>query len=304
MFTILLLCLMALSVLGLDIKPTPRSIVNYTLCMQNQQSDCGPSWIEDTDRPENVGNTGTYYPIAYHGGELLNGTTTVHTIFYGTQFTGQYKSIISDYYNALSSSTWWNTELGYVRNSVIHQGLNITDRYGSGPSLSADFSGILHRAIVTNHLGSGATNEVYAIFTDKTVSVTGFCSSFCGFHDQATVSGIGNPVNYLFVGSALRCPMGCNPGLTNKNSPNSNAEIDSLVNILSHELAEIVSDPAGTAWFDNESQPEENADKCAWQFGTILINGKRVYNEVVGSRHFLIQMLWNVSTTPQQRCVN
>jgi len=39
-----------------------------------------------------------------------------------------------------------------------------------------------------------------------------------------------------------------------------------MVSVMAHELEETISDPNLNAWYD--STGAENADKCAWTFGT------------------------------------
>ena len=49
-----------------------------------------------------------------------------------------------------------------------------------------------------------------------------------------------------------------------------------LANVSGHETSEMLTDPHLNAWFDANGQ--ENADKCAWSFGTPLLaflNGSR-----------------------------
>src|SRR5262249_2219404 len=66
--------------------------------------------------------------------------------------------------------------------------------------------------------------------------------------------------------------------------------------IIAHEIAESVTDPDQNAWFD--SNKEENADKCAWQFGAMYRTRTGASANVrLGSRDFLIQQIWvNVGT--------
>ena len=64
-----------------------------------------------------------------------------------------------------------------------------------------------------------------------------------------------------------------------------------MASIISHELEEAVTDPDLNAWYDRQGQ--ENADKCAWTFGSTstAANGSK-YNMTLGSRKFLIQQNW------------
>ena len=64
-----------------------------------------------------------------------------------------------------------------------------------------------------------------------------------------------------------------------------------MASIIAHELEEAVTDPDLNAWYDNRGQ--ENADKCAWTFGTTFkaSNGS-LYNITLGGRQYLIQRNW------------
>jgi hypothetical protein len=64
-----------------------------------------------------------------------------------------------------------------------------------------------------------------------------------------------------------------------------------MASIIAHELEEAVTDPDLNAWYDRRGS--ENADKCAWTFGTTstAANGSK-YNMTLGSRNYLIQRNW------------
>ena len=64
-----------------------------------------------------------------------------------------------------------------------------------------------------------------------------------------------------------------------------------MASIIAHELEEAVTDPDLNAWYDRRGY--ENADKCAWTFGTTSTasNGS-IYNVTLGPRQYLIQRNW------------
>ena len=77
-------------------------------------------------------------------------------------------------------------------------------------------------------------------------------------------------------------------------SPNGNAGVDGMVSVVAHELEEALTDPnPSSGWTD--SNGAENADKCAWTFGSGLpqaANGafyNITLNGVNGPRNFLVQ---------------
>jgi hypothetical protein len=66
---------------------------------------------------------------------------------------------------------------------------------------------------------------------------------------------------------------------------------DYEVNTLGHEVEETTTDMNGNAWYDHRGY--ENADKCAWTFGTVYntsAGGKANMN--LGGTDFLVQRNW------------
>ena len=63
-----------------------------------------------------------------------------------------------------------------------------------------------------------------------------------------------------------------------------------MASVMSHELEESISDPNLNAWYD--SSGNENADKCAWTFGSTYSFGGAVANMKLGTKDFLIQQNW------------
>jgi len=77
-------------------------------------------------------------------------------------------------------------------------------------------------------------------------------------------------------------------------SPNNNVALDATASVFAHEVDETITDPFLNAWYD--SRGAENADKCAWTFGTTLPVGAPAnvakYNVTYGSYKYLIQQNW------------
>ena len=86
-------------------------------------------------------------------------------------------------------------------------------------------------------------------------------------------------------------------------SPNGDAAIDAAINIIGHELAEAATDPTGSGWCYSGSDTGcfvanavENCDQCAWDFPNVTIISNYRYNLQVGSRKYLVQSNWNLTT--------
>jgi hypothetical protein len=230
--------------------------------------------------------------ISYHGGPVILGTTNVYYIWYGNWSGNSATTLLQDLAATIGGSPYFNINTTYyngsnthVTNAVAYAG-STTDSYSHGTSLTD----AAIQAIVSSHVSRDLPsdrNGVYFVLTSADVNASsGFCTQYCGWHTHASIAGL--DVKYAFVGNPARCPSACADQTT---SPNNNAGADGMASIISHELEESVTDPDLNAWYDTRGQ--ENADKCAWTFGTTtsLPSGAK-YNMTLGGTKFLIQQNW------------
>jgi phosphate-induced protein 1 len=235
--------------------------------------------------------------ISYHGGPIIQ-SPSVYYIWYGNWSGNTATSILPDLASNLTGSPYFNINTTYydgsnnkVMNYVAYQG-STTDDYSRGTTLNdAGVQSVVADAINAGRLHYDAS-AVYFVLTSADVNESsGFCTQYCGWHTHASITGIGE-VRYAFVGNPDRCPSACAAQTT---GPNGNAGADAMASIIAHELEEAATDPNLNAWYDQRGQ--ENADKCAWTFGTqyVTANGAKA-NMKLGSRDYLIQQNWvNVS---------
>ena len=231
--------------------------------------------------------------IQYHGGPLILGTTHIYYIWYGNWSGNTATNILTDFAQGIGGSPYFNINTTYYNGSNVHVSNSVvlagtaTDNYSQGKTLSD--SGV--QAVVNNALSSGAlprdTNGVYFVLTSADVNESsGFCTVYCGWHTYGTISG--SNIKFSFVGNPDRCPSACE---AQSSGPNGNAGADGMASIVAHELEEAVTDPDLNAWYDRRGA--ENADKCAWTFGTVYRTGNGAYaNMKLGTRDFLIQQNW------------
>ena len=67
--------------------------------------------------------------------------------------------------------------------------------------------------------------------------------------------------------------------------------------VLPRRVAEAVTDPDLDAWYDRDGL--ENADKCAWRFGTALADAQgRVHNLMLSGERFMVQQNWVLPPAP------
>jgi hypothetical protein len=230
--------------------------------------------------------------ITLHGGPVMLGTTNIYFIWYGNWSGNSATSILTDLANNIGGSayfnintTYYNSSNTHVSNSVHYAG-STTDSYSKGTSLSdSAIQTVVSSAITSGRLPKD-TNGVYFVLTSSDVTASsGFCTQYCGWHTHGTISG--SDIKYSFVGNPDRCPSACEDQTV---GPNGNAGADGMASIISHELEEAVTDPDLNAWYDTRGY--ENADKCAWTFGSTYSANGALANVKLGSRNFLIQQNW------------
>ncbi len=242
--------------------------------------------------------------ITYHGGPVLNkpAGANVYYIWYGNWAGDTATNILTAMMQNVSGSSWYRintTYYGGKQNHVFVPNLvtfvqATTDSYSQGTALSdAQIRQVVSDAITSGRLPKDA-NAVYFVLTSKDVTATsGFCSQYCGWHDHATVAA--SDIKYAFVGNAMQqCPSGCIAPENQQASPNGNVGADGMASVVMHELVEAISDPDLNAWSDLIGQ--ENADKCAWTFGTeqVAANGSR-WNVNFGTGQYLVQRNWRAA---------
>jgi hypothetical protein len=230
--------------------------------------------------------------IDYHGGPVLMTTAHAYVIWYGT-WSSSAKQVLSTLLGGIGGSPYYKINTTYhdgagriVPNSVTLAG-QTDDSYSQGKTNLSDgqIATIVSSAIAGGRLPKD-TGGVYFVFTSADVTKSGFLTSYCGWHDHGTMSG--SDIKYAFVGDP-----GANASCSMQTSvsPNGLPGPDAMASVIAHELEEAATDPDLNAWYDRRGY--ENADKCAWTFGTTYTtaNGSKA-NMKLGGLDFLIQRNW------------
>lgn len=240
--------------------------------------------------------------IDYHGGPVMKaaGGVKVYVIWYG-DWAGKggpnAKTIINDLFSSVGGTPYYNINTTYwqtsdtaknrVKNKVTLAGAIDDAGYSLGKSLTdANIETLVSNAITSGKFPRDK-NGLYFVLTTKDVNETsGFCTQYCGWHWKANI--LGTQIKYSFVGDAARCLGSC---AVQTVSPNGNPGVDGMASVIVHELEEAATDPLVNAWYDSSGM--ENADKCAWTFGsTSTLPGGAQYNVSWGARKFMIQQNW------------
>jgi hypothetical protein len=258
------------------------------------------------------GNPATSTGISFHGGPVLQSETKVAAIYWGgsTIYSGGPApgatgsgatdgSLVGTFLRTLGGSpyfnintTYWNAAGTKIVNKVTYTQFWANPTLPTTASISdAQMAAMLQDAFTTGKLTYDAST-VYAIFTGPGVNLGGGFSGqnlqYCAYHFHGTVNvGGSKTVLYAAMPYDYAFPSGCTNGTP---SPNGDAAADAIINTLAHEIEEATTDMLGTAWFDNRGY--ENADKCAWNFGSTYTSGAGVANMKIGTKDYLIQQNW------------
>ena len=115
-------------------------------------------------------------------------------------------------------------------------------------------------------------------------------SQYCAYHSSVEASGgaVYTVEPYpARSSSAGRCDLGLvTTGIPQ--APNGDLAFDSAVSPYSHEVAEAVSDPFGSAWYD--SVGNENGDECAYVVpATLGGTTGAAFDQTINGHHYLVQ---------------
>jgi hypothetical protein len=298
---------MQLKTLGLALAVSAGLVAAAGAQIVNSDSDndlapTGKGWGVHVSSPEEKANRKPKPPrvppatngINYHNGPVMLGNVNVYLIWYGNWANDSTVDILTDAAKTIGKTPWFNINSTYW-NKLNQRPANLvtyvkstTDNYSRGTSLSdSAIGGIVGDAITSGRLPKDV-NGVYFVLSSQDVEETsGFCTDYCGWHTSGALGK--SDIKYAFVGSADRCLNVCSR--QRFKSPNDNPSADGMVSVFSHELSEAVTDPDLNAWYDNRG--EENADKCAWTFGTMFTSANGTGANVHwGARDFLVQRNW------------
>jgi hypothetical protein len=273
-----------------DIQPSGRGIGTLQHPPMPEQANGNPgAKAGGAAKPSTNG-------ITYHGGPIMTLPVNMYYIWYGNWSGNTATSILADFATNIGSSAYYRINSTYTNGAGQHvstafAGATASTTYPYGTSLSdAQIRQVVQDTITSGQLPFDE-NGVYFVLTSADVTASsGFCTQYCGWHTYSnmTVNSSTKPIKYSFIGNPDRCLSACAAQTT---SPNGNAGADGMASIIAHELEEAASDPQLNAWYD--SRGYENADKCAWTFGTTykVANGSSA-NMKLGLRDFLIQRNW------------
>ncbi|OZJ05819.1 hypothetical protein BZG36_00952 [Bifiguratus adelaidae] len=255
--------------------------------------------------------------LDYLGGEVVTGPVNVYLIFYGSWDLANETHHVQDYmtfFNNIGSSNWFDTLKLYRSNSgnsvtgPLYLQPSVIDNFSAGKSLQGNSShiAIIEQAINHGQISQGNVDKnglYFIIASDDVEDQSGFCTSWCSYNSWS------EELLYAFIGNPNRCPQQCIPSLIRDKSPNNDPALDSIVNMMAHELQELLTDPWGDAYRiqsnnATSAQGEEAGDMCApphvssadwFQFVHRDEQGA-AYNFGLAGKNYLLQAVYNPMT--------
>jgi len=217
------------------------------------------------------GGGGASPNMVWHNGAIMP-RVTVKPIFWGPSWSNA-----GFYADKLDGLHAWHTGIG---NSSFADTTNEYTGTGGAITSQIDYSAGYLKDTVTpvpstvSKLTTPTASEVCKVLNGTAapdgsgyypvyVDVKRGNAGFCAYHSYTTCDGV--PVQFAFFFN-LDGDAGCDP----QDASGLHSEgLAALVNVSAHELSEARTDPRNGGWYDNSGA--ENADKCAWTFGTDLI---------------------------------
>lgn len=252
-------------------------------------------------------------PLVYHGGPVLTDPSTTYFIYWQGQtgtlpstYVPQLAQFIDDWsgstaHGVLTQYFQHRTGKQYVSNAVTYGGTIVDNTAFPRAQLQdGDIAREVRTFVSVRHLPEGLRVN-YAVLLPEQESIV----TACAWHEWVPDTASGGMIFYSIIpyydpNAAYTRSTGCNihaPG------PYPHGEaIDNGIDMLSHELAEIATDPVhmhgtslepGQGWRANAHKPADQSeigDICRWVYGPREATGADVY---LNGHAYLIQGEWS-----------
>ena len=264
-------------------------------------------------------------PISWHNGVPYGTNVMLYPVWAGTWNAtrlAMWDGVLGNLVKSLGASTVpasgniFSTNFGYFSGAGYRTmpKLSWTTKNSAVPVVGTVSSGLtqvsdanvttaINAAITAGYVPSASAaatagyQPIYIyIGSSSTRLSSGFGTQYCGWHSYGTMTSSTTKVPFIAIQDFTSTYLtACTSSLIYSLSPNSDPYVDATASILVHEIDESLSDPdVKTGWFDGRGA--ENADKCAWTFGTTATapNGAKS-NYVANGKSYLIQRNWLAS---------
>ena len=254
-----------------------------------------------------------YGPLQYHGGLTMT-TNTTYAIYWqpsnwtqpSQQFPSSYSTLVDRYFGDVAHDSGQTTNVYYTETQ--YSGIQYSSSFAGSGVDTATFSSdctdsatpgacvsdsqlqtIVSNYVSANHLPRNSQTEYFVFFPPGLGSCLGGAgcafTDYCAYHGSAgTGPGALIYANQPYVENVSGCDAGHHP-----NTPYGYPYGDAVLNVVSHEHNESITDEFGDAWFDTLGY--EDGDKCAWSWGRwIGGGGSTVYNQLINGNPYALQL--------------
>src|SRR5579862_3658898 len=164
--------------------------------------------------------------ILYHGGPVMNISNSVYVIYYGSDFAPTTQPIVNDFLTGLTGSAPYSVNTTYnqggsspyIPPSYRFKGAAAYVYLDSG-SQGSQLGTSSVPQIVANAINHGLPanpNGVYLVVSSPGTGVSGFCHSFCAYHNDTNVAlanGDTAHIRYALIPDPTQKCSGCNGGV-------------------------------------------------------------------------------------------
>ena len=220
-------------------------------------------------------------PLQNHGGPVEDSGSVSYAIFWeppGSTVSATYHSLVERYFQDIGGSAFYammSQYSGIANVSSLGGAFIDSAAYPESTLSDADIQNEVTRAMQVNGWTAGIGKQFFVFTPNGVKSCMGSSCSFttyCAYHNFFSGSA-GETVLYANMPYA-----GTNLGACGTpSSPNSDADADAEISIVSHEHFETVTDPRLNAWYDLLGN--ENGDKCRTSYGPTTNGADLVINQ-------------------------
>jgi hypothetical protein len=213
------------------------------------------------------------------------------------QFPAGYSTLINQYFADVAADSGNTTNVYYTETQ--YSGIKYQSAFSGSGTMTSSFtsdcsdsaspgacvSDAQLQTLVSNYVsGHGlprdSQHEYFVFFPPGLGSCLG--SAGCAFTDYCAYhSSTGSLIyaNQPFVENVGGCDAGHHP---------NSLPGDAVLNVVSHEHNESITDEFGNAWYDLLGY--EDGDKCAWSWGSPTGSGSTAYNQTINGHHYMLQL--------------
>ena len=269
-------------------------------------------------RPPSFNKNFQYYP----GKKIMNGTVNLYNIYFGLfsryNFLNSSQQTLNlvDYFSSnIGSSSWYKTLTTYYQinsdGSKTYVSASVERKRSAVYQSTVKERTIADDTVIPTMIVSlfnlpqqplpVDVNGIYNVFFRGDFIYNNWLKDpdsggWCGFHSNFALKD-GRVLKYTVIGDPSSGPSDSQAyceGIAGAPTVNGNIGADSMVNILAHEIAEVVTND-DKAWNDESLDGDgENGDICGWDFQLGENPNNTNWNIVVGQKKFLVQSIYRV----------